>query len=120
MAKGTVLARLRPRVLAVVAAIPEGRVTTYGAIARRLRATPRRSRSSSRTSRPKNPRRSLVPRRGRRGDISTTKLGETGRRQIAHLRTEGIAVTLRHTIIDFDAVYWEPPNRRLTPRKRHR
>jgi methylated-DNA-protein-cysteine methyltransferase-like protein len=32
---------LRPRVLAVVAAIPGGRVTTYGAIARHLGATAR-------------------------------------------------------------------------------
>ena len=121
MAKGTVLARLRPRVLAVVAAIPEGRVTTYGAIARRLRATPRQVAFILSHFTPEEsatlPWFRVV---ATGGNISTTKLGETGRRQIAHLRAEGIAVTLRHTIIDFDAVYWEPPNRALTPRKRHR
>ena len=36
MPKSSVLIRLKPRVLAVVAAIPEGRVTTYGAIAREI------------------------------------------------------------------------------------
>ena len=34
-------ARLKARVVAVVAAIPEGRVTTYGLVARRLRVNPR-------------------------------------------------------------------------------
>ena len=36
-----ITSRTRERILVIVAAIPAGRVTTYGAIARRLRTTPR-------------------------------------------------------------------------------
>ena|ERR1700758_5376647 len=41
MARSSRLARFKSRVLAVVAAIPEGRVTTYGTIAQRLHVTAR-------------------------------------------------------------------------------
>jgi methylated-DNA-protein-cysteine methyltransferase-like protein len=109
MAKGTVIVRLRPRLLAVVAAIPEGRVTTYGAIARRLRATPRQVAFILSHFTPDEsatlPWFRVV---AAGGVISTTKLGEAGRRQIARLRAEGIEVNLRYRVIDFDAHFWRP------------
>ena len=110
--------RLRQRVRAIVAAIPEGRVTTYGAIARRLRATPRQvafvlSRFTPEESATLPWFRVVAA----NGVISTVKLGETGRRQIAHLRAEGVDVNLRHTIINFAAVFWPPPAR-VGPRTR--
>src|SRR4029077_5729658 len=103
------LGRLKPRVLAVVAAIPEGRVTTYGAIARRLRATARQVAFLLSHFTPEESEELpwfRVVAAG--GVISTMKLGAVGRRQLAKLRDEGVAVTLRHKIIDFDAVFWRP------------
>jgi methylated-DNA-protein-cysteine methyltransferase-like protein len=92
-----------------MAAIPEGRVTTYGAIARRLRATPRQVAFILSHFTPEEsatlPWFRVV---AAGGAISTIKLGETGRRQIARLHAEGIEVTLRHKIIDFDTVFWRP------------
>jgi methylated-DNA-protein-cysteine methyltransferase related protein len=111
------LKRLRPRVLAVVEAIPEGRVTTYGAIARRLRATPRQVAFILSHFTPEQsaalPWFRVV---AANGVISTIKLGETGRRQIALLRAEGVEVTLRYRIIDFDQVFWQPQGQQ-DPRK---
>jgi methylated-DNA-protein-cysteine methyltransferase-like protein len=109
MAKGTTVSRLRPRVMAIVAAIPKGRVTTYGAIARRLRATPRQVAFILSHFTPEDsatlPWFRVV---AAGGVISTTKLGETGRRQTARLRAEGLEVTLRHKVIDFEAHFWRP------------
>ena len=109
MPKSSVLGRLKPRVLAVVAAIPDGRVTTYGAIARRLRATARQVAFILSHFTPEEsaelPWFRVV---AAKGFISTTKLGAVGRRQIANLRDEGVEVTLRHKIIDFDSVFWRP------------
>lgn len=107
--KPTTLDRLRPRVRAIVAAIPEGRVTTYGAIARRLKATPRQVAFILSHFTPEEsatlPWFRVV---AARGAISTIKLGATGRRQIAHLRAEGVEVTLRNTLIDFNTIFWRP------------
>ena len=109
MPKSSVLGRLKPRVLAVVAAIPEGRVTTYGAIARRLRATARQVAFILSHFTPEEsatlPWFRVV---AANGVVSTMKLGATGRRQIAKLRDEGVAVTLRYKVIDFDSVFWRP------------
>jgi methylated-DNA-protein-cysteine methyltransferase related protein len=107
--KANPLSRLRARVLAIVAAIPEGRVTTYGAIARVLRATPRQVAFILAHFTPEEsatlPWFRVV---AAGGVISTIKLGAVGRRQIAHLHAEGVEVTARHTIIDFHAVLWQP------------
>jgi methylated-DNA-protein-cysteine methyltransferase related protein len=107
MPKSSVLGRLKPRVLAVVAAIPAGRVTTYGAIARRLRATARQVAFILSHFTPEEsatlPWFRVV---AANGVVSTMKLGATGRRQIEKLRDEGVEVTLRHKIIDFDSVFW--------------
>ena len=109
MAKSSRIARLKVRVLAVVAAVPEGRVTTYGAIARRLRVGPREvafvmSRLTPEES-AKLPWFRVV---AANGVISTMKLGQVGRRQVARLREEGITVTLRNKVADFAAVFWPP------------
>ena len=42
------------------------------------------------------------------GVVSTIKLGAVGRRQVERLRAEGVAVTPRNKVEDFDAVAWFP------------
>ncbi len=109
MAKSGAMARLKPRVAAVVAAIPKGRVTTYGMIAKHLHATARQVASILATFTPAESKRlpwfRVV---GANGFVSTTKLGLVGRRQIMRLRAEGIAVTSRNKVEDFDVVAWSP------------
>lgn len=109
MAKSMAFVRFRERVLAVVAAVPEGRVTTYGAIARHLSRTPRQVASvlSSFTAEES---RTLPWFRvvAANGVISTVKLGTVGRRQITRLRAEGVAVTPRNKVEDFETVVWVP------------
>jgi len=109
MPKAGVIDRLRSRVVAVVAAIPEGRVTTYGAIARRLNATARQVAFVLAHFTPEEsatlPWFRVV---AANGVISTMKLGAVGRRQIARLRDEGVAITPRNTVAGFDAVFWPP------------
>ena len=101
--------RLRQRVRAVVAAIPEGRVTTYGAIARRLRVTPRQVAFVLSHFTPEEsatlPWFRVV---AAGGVISTVKLGATGRRQIALLRAEGVEVNARNRIAGFENLFWQP------------
>ena len=101
--------RNRSRVVAVVAAIPEGRVTTYGAIGRHLGATARQVARVLASFTPEESARlpwfRVV---AANGVVSTTKLGAVGRRQIARLQAEGVAVTPRNKIEDFAAVLWEP------------
>ena len=103
------LGRLHTRVLAIIAAIPEGRVTTYGAIARRLKATARQVAFVLARFTPEEsatlPWFRVV---AANGVISTMKLGAVGRRQIARLRADGVAVTPRNKIADFDTVFWSP------------
>jgi methylated-DNA-protein-cysteine methyltransferase related protein len=101
--------RFKPRVLAVLAAIPEGRVTTYGTIARHLRVTAREVGFVLAT---------LTDQESKRlpwfrvvaanGVVSTIKLGSVGRRQIARLRAEGVAVTPRNKVEDFHLHAWSP------------
>jgi methylated-DNA-protein-cysteine methyltransferase-like protein len=97
-------------VLAIVAAIPAGRVTTYGAIARRLRAGPREvaavmSHLTAEESATLPWHRVVAA----NGVISTTKRGPVGRRQLARLREEGVTVTLRNKIAAFATLFWLPP-----------
>jgi methylated-DNA-protein-cysteine methyltransferase-like protein len=95
--------------LAVVAAIPEGRVTTYGTIGRHLHVTARQVASVLAA---------LTVEESERvpwfrvvaasGVVSTIKLGAVGRRQIERLRSEGVAVTPRHKVEDFQVIAWSP------------
>src|SRR5947207_2896678 len=95
----TRLARLKARVLTVVGAIPVARVTTYGLIARQLRATPRQVAFVMARLTPDEsqdlPWFRVV---AANGVISTMKLGAVGRRQVERLRAEGIAVTPRNKV----------------------
>jgi alkylated DNA nucleotide flippase Atl1 len=109
MARSNRVERLRARVLAVVAAIPEGRVTTYGAIARHLRVGPRQvafvlARLTAEES-AQLPWFRVV---AANGIVSSTKRGNVGRRQIACLQAEGIVVTARNKVAEFSAVAWSP------------
>ena len=109
MAQSGLMAAIRSRVLAVVASIPEGRVTTYGTIARHLRVTARQVAFILATLTVEESKRlpwfRVV---AANGIVSTTKLGSVGRRQIERLRAEGVAVTPRNKVEDFDAVAWFP------------
>lgn len=109
MPKPNTHTRLRTRVLAVIAAIPEGRVTTYGAIARRLKATARQVAFVLARFTPEEsatlPWFRVV---AANGVISTMKLGSVGRRQIARLQTEGVEITARNKVADFDTIFWQP------------
>jgi methylated-DNA-protein-cysteine methyltransferase-like protein len=103
------VARLKARVVAIVAAIPEGRVTTYGLIARRLKVNPRQvARVLSHFTPEESASLPWFRVVSANGVIGTMKLGATGRRQIAMLRDEGVAVTLRNKVADFAAVVWTP------------
>jgi alkylated DNA nucleotide flippase Atl1 len=101
--------RLQARVLAVVAAIPVGRVTTYGSIARHLNVTARQVAFVLATLTAEESRglpwfRVVAA----RGVVSSTKVGAVGQRQIARLRAEGVSVTPRNQIEGFNAIVWEP------------
>src|SRR5262245_4064254 len=98
--------RNKERVLAVVELIPVGRVTTYGAIGRRLGLTARHvARVMSLLKRGECENWFRVV--GASGLVSTMKLGAVGRRQIARLRAEGVEVA-RTRVLDFDTMMWEP------------
>ena len=101
--------RFRARVLDVIAAIPEGRATTYGTIARHLGLTARQV-ASVLSSFTKEESATLPWFRvvAANGVISTVKLGAVGRRQIARLRAEGATITPRNKIADFEMVLWKP------------
>jgi methylated-DNA-protein-cysteine methyltransferase related protein len=104
--------RLKAKVLAVVARIPEGRVTTYGAIARRLRVGPRQvAFVMARLTPDESANLPWFRVVAANGVVSSVKRGQVGRRQVARLRDEGIAVTLRNKVAAFDSVFW-PPTRR--------
>jgi methylated-DNA-protein-cysteine methyltransferase related protein len=109
MVRSSRLARFKSRVLAVVAAIPEGRVTTYGTIARRLHVTARQVAFILATLTVEESERlpwfRVV---AANGVVSTTKLGAVGRRQIERLRAEGVAVTPPNKIEDFHLIAWSP------------
>jgi methylated-DNA-protein-cysteine methyltransferase-like protein len=105
----TLFAHIKSQVLSVVSAIPEGRVTTYGAIAMHLGVTPRHVARVLATLSDKEsasiPWFRVV---GARGFVSSTKLGTIGRRQITRLRAEGVSVTSRSKVGDFETVFWSP------------
>lgn len=101
--------RFRDRVLEVVAAVPEGRVTTYGRIARHLGLSARQVAAVLASFTPEEsaalPWFRVV---AANGVVTTVKLGAVGRRQIARLRAEGVAVTPRNRLAEFETVVWEP------------
>jgi methylated-DNA-protein-cysteine methyltransferase related protein len=103
------MARFKARVLAVLAAIPEGRVTTYGTIARHLHVTARQVAFILATLTAEESERlpwfRVV---AANGVVSSIKLGSVGRRQIVRLRTEGVAVTPRNKVEDFRMIAWSP------------
>ncbi len=102
-------ARFRARVLAVVAAVPEGRVTTYGTIGRHLGATARQvARVLASFTDEESATLPWFRVVGANGVISTMKLGAVGRKQVARLREEGVAVTPRNKIAEFESVAWSP------------
>jgi methylated-DNA-protein-cysteine methyltransferase-like protein len=102
-------ARLRARVVAVVAAIPEGRVTTYGTIGRHLRATARQvARVLASFTEEESATLPWFRVVAAGGVVSTMKLGAVGRRQVARLSAEGVAVTPRNKVAGFESVAWSP------------
>lgn len=109
MPKPTPLTRFRPRILAIIASIPAGRVTTYGAIARRVKGTARQVAFVLARFTPEEsatlPWFRVV---AANGVISTMKLGSVGRRQIARLEAEGVAITVRNRVAHFETVFWQP------------
>lgn len=101
--------RLKARVVAVVAVIPEGRVTTYGLIARRLKATPRQVASVlARFSEEESAELPWFRVVAAGGVVSTTKLGAVGRKQVERLEAEGVEVTPRNKVAEFKSVVWVP------------
>jgi methylated-DNA-protein-cysteine methyltransferase-like protein len=101
--------RLKAKVLAVVQAIPEGRVTTYGAIGRHLHLTARQVAFVLATLTPEEsaalPWFRVV---AAQGVISSLKRRGVGRRQIEKLRSEGVSLTARARVEDFDTIGWTP------------
>jgi methylated-DNA-protein-cysteine methyltransferase-like protein len=109
MARSAKALRLKSQVLAVVAAIPEGRVSTYGAIGRHLKITPRQGAYIlARLTAQESERLPWFRVVAANGVVSSIKLGAVGRRQIERLRAEGIAVTPRHKVEDFQVLAWAP------------
>jgi methylated-DNA-protein-cysteine methyltransferase related protein len=112
--------RIKEQVLAVVAAIPEGRVTTYGAIARHLRVTARQvAFVLARLTEAESEGLPWFRVVAAKGVVSSTKLGAVGRRQIERLRAEGVSVTPRNKVEVFDSICWSPgrlARRRVTKR----
>jgi methylated-DNA-protein-cysteine methyltransferase-like protein len=109
MAKSVSAARFKSQVLAVLAVIPEGRVTTYGTIARHLHTTARQvARILATLTVEESQRVPWFRVVAANGIVSSTKLGAVGRKQIKRLRAEGIAVTMRNKVEDFDLIAWSP------------
>jgi methylated-DNA-protein-cysteine methyltransferase-like protein len=103
------LVRLKARVLAVLAAIPEDRVTTYGTIARHVKATARQVAFIMATlTMAESARLPWFRVVAANGVISSIKRGAVGRRQIERLRAEGIWVTPRNKVAEFKSVVWSP------------
>ncbi len=109
MTKAEAQARFREQVVAIVATVPEGRVTTYGLIARHLHAGPRQVAKVLATLTPAEsvalPWYRVV---AANGVLSSTKAGNTGRRQKQRLRVEGVAVTPSYKVEDFAVIVWTP------------
>jgi methylated-DNA-protein-cysteine methyltransferase related protein len=113
MVRSGELVRCKSRVLAVVAAIPRGRVATYGTIAGHLHVTARQvAFVLARLTVEESKRLPWFRVVAANGIVSSTKLGSVGRRQIARLRAEGIAVTARSKVEDFHLLAWSPETER--------
>jgi methylated-DNA-protein-cysteine methyltransferase-like protein len=97
------------RIYDVVLSIPEGRVTTYGAIARFI-GSPQSSRmvgwalNQSFTQKEKIPAHRVV---NRQGILSGKHFFETPTAMQELLEQEGIVVQ-NDKIVDFDGVFWDP------------
>jgi methylated-DNA-protein-cysteine methyltransferase-like protein len=101
--------RLKERTLAVIAAIPEGRVTTYGIIARHLNTGPRQVAAVlSGFTREVSERYPWFRVVAAQGVVSTTKLRGVGARQIKRLKAEGVTVSPRNRVEDFKSIVWSP------------
>ena len=108
-ARAAGVVRFKPRVLAVVAAIPEGRVTTYGIIGRHLHVTARQvAFVLARLTDEESERLPWFRVVAAKGVVSSTKLGAVGRRQIQRLRAEGVSVTPRNKVEQFALIVWAP------------
>jgi methylated-DNA-protein-cysteine methyltransferase-like protein len=103
-------ARLKVRVVAVLEVIPAGRVTTYGTIGKHLRASARQvARVMTTLTAAESARLPWFRVVAARGVVSTLKLrGAVGRRQVARLRAEGVAVSGKRVVEDFDNIAWSP------------
>jgi methylated-DNA-protein-cysteine methyltransferase-like protein len=92
------------RVLKAIAAIPDGRVITYGGLGKKLKLTARQVASVlshlTREDADSVPWHRVV---GAGGIISTLKLGAVGRRQVERLEAEGHSISPRGRIAEFDA-----------------
>lgn len=109
MARPGRVARLKSKVLAIVAAIPEGRVTTYGAIGKYLHATARQvAFVLANLTVEESERLPWFRVVAANGIVSSTKLGAVGRKQIQRLRAEGVMVTPRNKVEDFHVLAWSP------------
>ena len=92
-----------------MAAIPEGRVSTYGAIGQHLKVTARQvAHILARLTAQEAERLPWFRVVAANGVVSSTKLGSVGRRQIERLRAEGVAVTPRNKVEDFRVIAWSP------------
>jgi methylated-DNA-protein-cysteine methyltransferase-like protein len=92
-----------------VAAIPEGRVSTYGAIGQHLKVTARQvAHILARLTAQEAERLPWFGVVAANGVVSSIKVRGVGRRQFARLRTEGIAVTPRYKVEDFQVLAWAP------------
>lgn len=109
MARSQGMVQIKSRVMAVVAAIPEGRVTTYGTIAKHLHITARQvAFVLANLTIEESDRLPWFRVVAANGVVSSMKLGAVGRRQIQRLRAEGVAVTARSKVEDFAAIAWSP------------
>jgi methylated-DNA-protein-cysteine methyltransferase related protein len=95
--------------MALVAAIPEGRVTTYGTIAQHLGVSARQVAFVLATlTNEESGRLPWFRVVAAKGVVSSMKLRSVGRRQIGRLRAEGVTVTPRHKVEDFRMIAWSP------------
>ena len=106
------MTQLKPRIVAIVADVPKGRVTTYGAIGRFLRINPRLvARALATLTADESARLPWFRVVAAKGVVSSTKARGVGRRQIQRLRHEGIAVTPANRVEDFAIIEWSPTER---------
>jgi methylated-DNA-protein-cysteine methyltransferase-like protein len=101
--------QFKSKVLKVLTEIPEGRVTTYGAIGKHLHTTARQvAFVLARLTVVESEQLPWYRVVAANGIVSTIKLGAVGRRQIRRLRAEGVAVMARNKVEDFHVIAWLP------------